>query len=126
MMTFIRLMLIISMMGIIAFMAASLTGCATKLPDIPICIEMSMSRGECVKVVSGEKITVDDTHKMNDKTWWESRPTNMIMPLESWMDLKKFIIEICHQNENMCDEKVGSWERSIDSIDEAQKAKATF
>ncbi|MFM6929050.1 MAG: hypothetical protein ACKOX6_11340 [Bdellovibrio sp.] len=95
-----------------------ITGCATKPPDFPICVEMSMERGECIKVISGERIHVDNDHKMNDKTWWESRPTNMIMPLESWMDLKKFIIKMCKKNKGMCDKEVSSWQRSLQKIDQ--------
>lgn len=97
---------------------ASMVGCAVKPPDFPMCVEMSMERGECIKVISGEKIRVDNDHKMNNKTWWESRPTNMIMPLESWMDLKKFIIKMCKKNKGMCDKEVSSWERSLQKIDQ--------
>lgn len=102
---------------------ASMIGCSTKPPDFPICVEMSMERGECIKVISGEKIRVDNDHKMNGKTWWESRPTNMIMPLESWVELKKFIIKLCKKNQGMCDKEVSTWQRSIQTVDENLESK---
>lgn len=100
------------------------TGCASTPPDFPLCVEMSMVRGECIKVISGQKITVDETHKMYGKTWWSSRPTNMILPLESWMVLKKFIIKLCKENDGMCDKQVSTWERSLETIDQAVEEKA--
>lgn len=82
-----------------------------------------MERGECIRVISGEKIRVDEDHKLNGKTWWESRPTNMIMPMESWVDLKKFIIKMCKLNKNMCDKEVSSWERSLQQVDQSLQEK---
>lgn len=106
----------------IALLVLSLS-CATKPPDFPICVEMSLTRGECIKVVSGEKITVDDKHRLNDKTWWDSRPTNLILPMESWVEIKTFIIKVCKKNKNMCDSEISSWERSVDYVDEKANEK---
>lgn len=105
------------------FIFLTLTACATKPPDITACVEMSISRGECVRVVSGQRIRVDEDHKLNGKTWWEMRPTNIILPLESWIDLKKFIIKTCKNNKNMCDKEISSWDRSIQHIDDSLTEK---
>lgn len=100
-----------------------LTSCAIKPPDIPVCVEMSLDRGECIKVISGEKITIDEKNKYQNKTWWESRPTNIIMPLSSWVDLKKWIIDMCRKNKNVCDKEISSWDRSLEIIDQKVKQK---
>lgn len=99
--------------------------CATKPPDIKLCVEMSMDRGECMRVVSGQKIRIDEANKNPDsqQTWWEMRPTNLVLPLESWVDLKKFIIKLCKKNKNMCEKEVSTWERSLQTVDDGLKEK---
>lgn len=98
----------------------SMMGCAAKPKDFKVCVEMSMERGECMKVMSGQKIRIDQEHKNPEtgQSWWDMRPTNLILPLESWIDIKKFIIKLCKQNQGMCDKEVSTWERSIQKVDE--------
>lgn len=88
-----------------------------------MCVEMSLTRGECINTMSGTKFRVDETNKLNGKTWWEMRPTNLILPLTSWVELKKFIIKLCKKNKNMCDKEVSNWERSLNTVDKYQKEK---
>lgn len=92
--------------------------CAVKPPDSLMCVEMSMTRGECIKIVSGQKIRIDETNKYNGQTWWEMRPTNLVLPASSWSEQKKFLIKLCKKNKNMCDKEISSWDRSIQHIDE--------
>ncbi|MFM6929953.1 MAG: hypothetical protein ACKOX6_15895 [Bdellovibrio sp.] len=118
-------LLILIMLTIMVLLAASMGGCATKPPDFKMCVEMNLERGECMKVISGQKIRIDEDHKNPDtkQSWWEMRPTNLILPLESWLDIKKFIINLCHQNQNMCDKEVASWDRSLQNVDQDLAAK---
>lgn len=118
--------IILCMMVLMVLMAGSMSGCQHKPPDFNLCVEMSLARGECIKVMSGEKVHVDEDHKLHDKTWWQSRPTNLIIPFEDWMDIKKWIIDLCKQNQqqNMCDKNVSTWERSIQTVDQFQSDKS--
>lgn len=92
-------------------------GCATKPPDFHACTEVSLDRGECLTVMSGQKIRVDETHKLGGKTWWEMRPINIIIPLSDYTEIKKWIIKLCKKNKNMCDKEVSTWERNLETID---------
>ncbi len=76
-----------------------------------------MGKGYCVKVISGEEFIVDETNKLNEKSWFDSRPSMIMLPPDSWAEIKKFIIKICKKTKR-CQEEVSSWDRSIKNIDE--------
>lgn len=97
--------------------------CATKPPDTLVCVELSMTRGECIRVMSGEKVSINEENKFNGKTWWEMRPTNIIMPLESYAEQKAFFIKTCKKNQNMCEKAVSTWKRSFEHIDKQLEKK---
>lgn len=94
-----------------------LSSCAVKPKDDPLCKELSLSRGYCVHMLSGKAYEVNEETKLNGKTWWEMRPTNIQMPVETWKNLKAFVINVCKKYQN-CDESVSSWERSIGELDQ--------
>ena len=108
---------ILSLLSLISFVFL-LSACAGLPPDKPLCTELSLDRGYCVKMMSGESFEVSDTKPYQGKTWWEMRPTMIRMPLETWVDLKKWIIKIC-KNNSQCDSAVSNWERTVNKIDEA-------
>lgn len=109
--------------GILLFSSLALvhSGCATP-PDVPICVEITMDRGRCVKIVSGEEITIDEKNKFEGKTWWEIRPAMVQVPASSWAEIKAFIIKVCKKT-NQCQKEIASWDRSIQSIDSELKNK---
>lgn len=100
--------------------------CATKPPDSLLCVEMSMTRGECIKVISGQKIRIDEDNKYNGQTWWQMRPTNLVLPASSWAEQKKFFIKLCKKNQNMCDKEISQWDRSIENIDKSLVEKGVL
>lgn len=95
--------------------ASTLDGCAVAPPDVPVCIEDDISTGFCVHTMSGRQITVDDTHLLNGKTWLDQRPYMLLLPIDSWVELKKFIIDACKLTN--CSQDVASWQRSVEAID---------
>lgn len=99
-----------------------ISGCATNPPNVPVCIELGMSRGYCVTTIKGEEFYIDEVNKYNGKTFWEMRPEMIMLPPDSWADIKKFIIKICKKT-NECQKEVSSWDRSIKNIDEKLKEK---
>lgn len=105
----------------------ALSSCATSPPDVPACVELSPSRGGCVKVISGTVFTIDEEHPfvVDDKpyTWWQLRPMMVQLPPSSWADLKKWIIKVCRKYESMCNKEISSWDRTINNIDDALKKK---
>lgn len=94
-----------------------ISGCAIKPKDDPLCKELSMTRGYCVNMLSGKAYEVNEEQRLNGKTWWDMRPTNIQMPIDTWKNLKEFIIRVCKKYDN-CDENVSSWERTLNVIDE--------
>ena len=79
-----------------------------------------MTRGYCEKTMSGKDFEVNDTQKLNGKTWWELRPTMIQMPATTWKSFKAWINKIC-KNNDQCDDAVANWERTVNTIDSAVK-----
>lgn len=108
----------LKMLSVLSFVL--LASCAGNPPDEPLCTELTVSRGYCVRMISGEGFEVDDERLYDGKTWWELRPTMIQMPAKTWAELKKWIIKIC-KNNNQCDDAVANWERTVDRIDNVVK-----
>ena len=101
---------------ILFVLTLNLISCATNVPDVPVCFEITMDRGGCIKTISGERFEINEQSKFGDKTWWEMRPAMIQVPPESWAQIKAFIIKICKKS-NTCSDNVGSWDRTVDNID---------
>jgi hypothetical protein len=90
-------------------------------PDVPICMEISPTEGWCTNTVSDKEFTIDDAHPYSfydDKpkqTWWELRPTFLLVPAPSYAALKDYIVKTC--KEQKCDQAISSWNRTIQTID---------
>lgn len=93
-----------------------LYGCASKVPDVPICIEIEPTKGYCIKTISSEEYYWDDINKKSNQTFWEAKPYMLLLPVQSWIEIKTFIIAICKKS-NKCEENISSWERTVNSID---------
>jgi hypothetical protein len=93
------------------------TSCAGLPPDEPLCTEITIARGFCVRMMSGQTFEVNDDVKLNGKTWWDMKPTMVYMPASTWAALKKWIIKTC-KNNSQCDSAVASWDRTVEIIDD--------
>lgn len=100
----------------------SLASCATPPPDKPLCVEMNINSGFCVKIMSGETFIVDEERKYEGKTWWDMRPAMIQMPASTWKELKAWIIKMCKKT-NQCGEEVPSWDRTVNIIDSQLETK---
>lgn len=112
-----RLLLILS-----ALSSNFLTNCQTAPPAVPVCVEITMSRGFCVNTISSEEFYVDDTKTLDKMTWWQLRPSMIMMPASSWAKLKTYIIAQCKRT-GACDKEITSWNRTIETIDKAVETK---
>ncbi len=111
-----------SLLMISALSLSLLISCAS-VPDIPVCTEISLSRGWCTNTISDQEFFIDElrphsfTGKKEDaKTWWELRPYMVYVPFPSWAELKAYIIKQCKRTN--CKEYVASWERKIQGLDD--------
>lgn len=99
-----------------------LSGCATTPPDVPICTELSMTRGFCTNTISDKSFFIDEETKLDGKSWWELRPTMIQVPITSWVKIKAFIIKVCKEKGN-CSDNISNWERRVFELDEKIQQK---
>lgn len=99
-----------------------ISGCASTPPDVPICMELSPTRGWCTYTIKNQEFEISEdkphtfTEGQKPMTWWELRPTFIYVPSPSWAKLKAWIIKTCKAT-NQCDKAIGSWQRKIDEVD---------
>ena len=103
-------------------LSLALSACMTAPPDVPVCVEITQERGYCVRTLSAVEFPVDDKHLLDGRTWWDSRPTMLMLPYSSWAKLKTYIITQCKRT-GACDKEITSWERTIQSVDQAVETK---
>ena len=92
------------------------TSCGT-IPDVPVCTDISPSRGFCVWTISNKEMIVDDNSLLDGKTWYEIQTGIIKIPIDTWKALKKYIIIQCKRNDN-CSENIDSWDRSMSTLEE--------
>lgn len=84
--------------------------CAT-IPDVPICAEVTLSKGICAYTISKKTVTVDDDHPLEGQTWFDMRAKVLAVPATSWAKVKAWMIKICKQQR--CDVDISSWDRDL-------------
>ena len=100
-----------SLLPLMLLLLLSLSGCST-VPNVPICAEITMSKGVCTYTVSGNNVIVDDEHPLDGQTWFDMRSKVLSVPASSWAKLKAWMIKQCKRS-NKCDVDIDSWDREI-------------
>lgn len=105
-------------------LSLQISGCAVAPPDGPVCTEIELTRGWCTNSISNTEFYIDDKHPWSPTgdpkdamTWWELRPTMVMLPYQMWVKVKVFIIEICAKT-NQCSSLSKSWDRSVNGMDQ--------
>ena len=109
-----------SLMLLISLLILNLSSCAIKPPDIWVCAELYPDEGICRKSLSDVKIRVTETNKLDNKTWWEMKPSFLMLPPESWTEIKTFVNKVCKKYSKECEGEVPGWDRQVKNIDELQ------
>lgn len=94
------------------------TSCSVTPPDVPLCTELTPSKGYCINTMSSREFEVNEEKKFNGKTWWQVRPYMIYMPIDSWVKLKSFIIKVCRKTKACSGRNITSWERTVKRIDQ--------
>ena len=94
-----------------------LSSCSLTVPDVPLCTEINPDRGYCVNTLSSKEFEITKEKKYKGKTWWEMRPRMIYMPVESWVEIKKFIIKVCKKSKKCKNKQVSNWSRTVKAID---------
>lgn len=107
---------------ILLFALVALSSCAS-VPDVPVCVEINMTKGFCTNTVSDRDYYVDEKNPVSigggePKTWWEMRPYMILVPVDSWREFKAYIIKQCKRTN--CDQYIKSWERKIQELEVGQ------
>jgi hypothetical protein len=117
--TQIHITLIILLSYVFAMM---LCGCSTPIPDSSVCVEMDINRARCTTIMTGKNFTIDDMHLFGGKTYWEMRPQMILVPAQSWAEIKEFILKICNQS-HMCSDNVGNWQTTVGTLQDELDSK---
>lgn len=86
------------------------SNCAS-VPDVPICAEISLSKGVCTYTVSGKNVEVSDEKTLNGQTWFDIRVKTLSVPASSWAEIKAWMIKQCKKNK--CNVDISSWDRDL-------------
>ena len=101
----------------ISFVALlSLISSCASVPDVPVCTEISMQKGFCVYTLSDKEMIVDNENTLDGKTWWDMRTSMILVPVDSWAEIKSYIIKMCKKH-GSCDKEVANWNKKVDSLD---------
>lgn len=93
------------------------TSCSSiKQIDKPVCVEINLSKAFCTYTISNKDFIIDDEHPYQGKTWFELRPTMILIPVESWASFKKYLIKECKITKR-CGGMIEGWDRTIKAID---------
>lgn len=84
-------------LSLIISLSLSLSNCAHKIPDEPVCIEIMPVKGYCTYTLSPKSFY------LLNQDWINMKSNSLLMPISSWGEIKKFIIKICAE-ENQCTE----------------------
>jgi hypothetical protein len=95
----------------------TLSSCAHKLPDEPICIDVTETSGYCTKTISEEETFPEG------QEWAEIKKYSLVLPLSSWAEIKKFILDIC-KDYGKCTESSTKIKQIEDQIPEDQLKRA--
>lgn len=74
---------------LIILFVLSLSSCAHKIPDEPICLELNGDKGYCTYTIRAE------SYYLLGQEWQNQKRDSLILPVKSWVEIKKFILNIC-------------------------------
>jgi len=85
-----------------------LVGCSLKPPNDPICYVDAPMEANCTFMVDGTDFKVDDSghnYTLNGHNWnYDQIVQNfLLVPPETYGDIKTFFLNYCHDNPNVCD-----------------------
>lgn len=70
-----------------------LEGCISAPPDVPVCVNL-VSFGHCINTIS------DKESDIVGDAWNDLLKKSLVLPSDSWAEIKKYILDMCKQNNN--------------------------
>lgn len=70
------------------------SACAPMPPRVPICSPINESKGLCIFTIGNEE------YEVTGQDWTNLKNNSLVLPLESWQELKEYILKVCSRYEN--------------------------
>jgi hypothetical protein len=86
-------------------------------------VELNIAKAYCTTIISGKGFYISDQEKFEDKSWFEQRHEMLLVPVSTWVEIKKYLIMNCKKSRK-CSNNISSWDRGIQNIDEQLVKKA--
>ena len=90
------------------------SSCATP-PDVPLCLETGPESGWCMTTISEKEFTIDEDHLLNKKQWWEVKAGSLLIPAESWGQIKAYLLKMCKKT-NKCGD-LSRWDKKAKKLE---------
>lgn len=92
-----------------------ISSCAT-IPDVPILKRVDFDKCIYAYTMSDRKGVIAGEDKLEGKTCIDHVDAGFILPVESWMKLKKSFIKACRKHRNKCN-GAGDWQDKMEFLD---------
>lgn len=94
---------------LLLFLFALLNGCVAAPPNVPVCVALDMYSGFCVDTIDSKEGPVTGPE------WEKMKENSLVMPADSWAQIKIYILEMCKLNTN-CAEQLPVIEEKINRL----------
>jgi hypothetical protein len=81
--------------------------------------------GWCTYTMRDVEFEVDMTKKFGDLNWVNLNAASLVIPSQSWAEMKSYILKICKKN-NDCAADLGKWTRKMDLLEQKMSVAPTF
>jgi len=79
---------------LVFLLSFTLLSCVSAPPDVPICVTVDSNSGFCVHTIS------DKEYDVVGNEWELMKNESLVLPAESWLKLKQYILEMCFEFKN--------------------------
>lgn len=113
----------LTLYGLFFWLLTGVATCQTKVPDIPICVELVVDeKGYCAWTISEKEVVIDNKGTWlwttdgklgitkDAKPWKKIKDSGFILSTGAVAELKKYIQNSCKKHED-CNAGLGSWDK---------------
>lgn len=99
---------------LLSLLVLSASACSS-VPSVNICTRLDAVSGKCVNTTTEEVVIVNDEQKLNDQTWLDVTADSVILPTESWVKIKSYILKECRSIKS-CNKEYAKWKTKLDEL----------
>lgn len=87
----------------------------SSVPSIYVCTRIDAVSGKCVNTTTEEVVIINDEQKLNNQTWLDISIDSVILPTESWVKIKSYILKQC-KSVKSCNKEYAKWQSKLDQL----------